>query len=407
MELRPILSAMRRNKVGALLIAVQMAVTLAILCNGLFIIQQRLELSKRQSGADESNLFAITNQWVGAPPDLAALLNTDLTALRSLPGVVDAYATNSYPLTESGSTEGCDLRPEQMHATTQCAMYLADEHGLRTLGLKLVAGRNFTPAEIFDHSETDVKPPASVIITRQLAEKLFPGTSALGQTMYVEFQKHATPVVGIVDRLQVPWTTAGGWGSTFNDYSVIEPFRYVSSYSHYMVRARPGQLAAVMQSAQKKLFDLNRARVLEKVQTMAETRTEAYRDDRGLAVILGVVCAALLAVTAFGIVGLTSYWVSQRRRQIGIRRALGATQAAIVRYFQTENLIIAGAGAALGIALAVAANLWMVNSFEMARLHSSYALVGAITVLLLGQLAVLWPALRAASIPPALATRSA
>jgi putative ABC transport system permease protein len=113
----------------------------------------------------------------------------------------------------------------------------------------------------------------------------------------------------------------------------------------------------------------------------------------------------LLAVTAFGIVGLTSYWVTQRRRQIGIRRALGATRNAVIRYFQTENFLIAAGGAALGVAMAVSLNLWMVSSFEMERLHTSYAFVGAIIVLLLGQGAVLWPALRAASIPPALATR--
>jgi putative ABC transport system permease protein len=124
-------------------------------------------------------------------------------------------------------------------------------------------------------------------------------------------------------------------------------------------------------------------------------------------VILGVVCAALLAVTAFGIVGLTSYWVAQRRRQIGIRRALGATRTAIIRYFQTENFLIAAAGAAMGVAMAVALNLWMVGSFEMQRLNTGYALIGAVIVLLLGQTAVLWPALRAASIPPALATRGA
>jgi putative ABC transport system permease protein len=104
-------------------------------------------------------------------------------------------------------------------------------------------------------------------------------------------------------------------------------------------------------------------------------------------------------------VGLTSYWVAQRRRQIGIRRALGASRQAIVRYFQTENLLIAASGTALGIALAIAANLWMVSSFEMQRLNPVYAFVGALAVLGLGQLAVLWPALRAASIPPALATR--
>ena len=124
-------------------------------------------------------------------------------------------------------------------------------------------------------------------------------------------------------------------------------------------------------------------------------------------VILSVVCAALVAVTAFGIVGLTSYWVAQRRRQIGIRRALGATRQAIVRYFQTENFLIAAAGSLAGVALAVSLNLWMVSTFEMERLHTGYAFIGALLVLLLGQLAVLWPAMKAASVPPALATRAA
>jgi putative ABC transport system permease protein len=146
--------------------------------------------------------------------------------------------------------------------------------------------------------------------------------------------------------------------------------------------------------------------VLDKVQTLTEARREVYRDDRGLALILAVVCAVLLAITAFGIVGLTSYWVAQRRRQIGIRRALGATRGAVVRYFQTENLMIAATGAVVGIVLAITLNLWMVSSFQLERLHNSYAVGGAVIVLLLGQLAVLWPALRAASIPPALATRS-
>ena len=59
MQFRPIISAMRRNKVGAILIAVQMAITLAILCNALFIIQQRIALSKRPSGADEANVVVL------------------------------------------------------------------------------------------------------------------------------------------------------------------------------------------------------------------------------------------------------------------------------------------------------------------------------------------------------------
>ena len=79
---------MRRNKVGAILIAVQMAITLAILCNALFIIQQRVASSERPTGIDdEANVVVLDNQWVGNPPDQAARQQGDLAALRSLPGV--------------------------------------------------------------------------------------------------------------------------------------------------------------------------------------------------------------------------------------------------------------------------------------------------------------------------------
>jgi putative ABC transport system permease protein len=408
MELRPILSAMRRNKVGAILIGVQMAITLAILCNALFIIQQRVALSKRPTGTDESNIFVIANQWVGNPPDLAAKLRGDLAALRSLPSVVDAVASNSYPLHNGGSSEGLKLNPDQKDVSALTAVYVFDERGLQAFGLKLVAGRNFNPEEVTDKmGYTDLNLPSAVIITQALADKLFPGKSALGQAVYFEGPPKSVTVVGVVDRLQVPWTQAGGWGSKFNDNSTILPFRFVSSNVYYIVRVRPGQLMAVMKGAEKALFDLDRARVLGKTATLTEARADAYQDDRGLVVILSVVCAALVAVTAFGIVGLTSYWVSQRRRQIGIRRALGATRNAIIRYFQTENFLIAAAGSLVGAGMALALNLWMVTTFEMERLNAAYAFVGAILVLLLGQLAVLWPALKAASIPPALATRAA
>jgi putative ABC transport system permease protein len=408
MELRPILSAMRRNKVGAILIGVQMAITLAILCNALFIIEQRVASSRRPTGMDEINVFTIANQWVGNPPDLKAKLQADLAALRSLPGVIDATASNSFPLHDGGSTEGLKLDPDQKDASALTALYFADEHGLNAFGLKLIAGRNFTADEMRDKvGFTDSTMPTAVIITRALAEKLFPGKSAVGESIYTDVEKTKVPIVGVVDRMQVPWVQAGGWGSKFRDNSTIVPFHFVHGGVYYIVRIQPGQMAAVMKAAEKTLFDLSRSRVLDKIQTMGEVRTDAYQDDRGLVVILSVVCVALVAVTAFGIVGLTSYWVAQRRRQIGIRRALGATRRAIISYFQTENFLIAAAGAAAGVALALTLNLWMVSAFEMERLNAGYAFIGAIVVLLLGQAAVLWPALRAASIPPALATRAA
>jgi len=407
MEILPILSAMRRNKVGAVLIALQIAVTLGILCNGLFIMQQRLALSHRPSGMVESDLFAIDNEWIGNPADVSSRIQTDLAALRALPGVIDAANTDDYPMTNSGWSEEVDLSPDQQTSSAFMSLYMGDEHLIGTLGLKLVAGRNFEPSEILDRGGTDRVQPATIILTRALADKLFPDGKAVGRTIYVEGGKRPTQIVGVVDRLQIPWTGASGWQQKYFEYSVIEPYQFVDTGSWYMVRTKPGQLDAVIQSARKRLLEIDRNRLIQKIEPVTDTRVTAYRDDRGLAVILAVVCAALVAVTGFGIVGLTSYWVSQRRRQIGIRRALGATRGAILRYFQTENLLIASAGAVVGVGLAIGINLWMVSSFEMPRLNFVWTLVGAVAVLLLGQLAVLWPAMRAASLPPALATRSA
>jgi putative ABC transport system permease protein len=403
MELHPILSAMRRNKVGAIVIVVQTAITLAILCNSLFLIQQRLRSSERPTGLQEQDIFTIANQWVGNPPDLAAKVQTDLAALRALPEVVDAFASQSYPLSNGGWGDGVSLEATNAHWATNSALYFADEHGLSTLGLKLVAGRNFDASEIVERNDLDGKPPAAIIVSQALATKLFPDADALGKSIYLGSYKSKAPIVGIVERLQQPWV------SVTNDrveYAMLQPYRFVEQYLHYIVRAKPGQLQAAMKSAQKQLLAINHGRINDKIRTLAESRERAYRDDRGLAIILAVVSVVLLIVTAFGIIGVTSFWVSQRRRQIGIRRAMGASRTAILRYFQTENLMIASAGAALGILLALALNFLMAGKFEMARLDVGSTVVAAVAVLLLGQIAVLWPALRAASISPVVAIRN-
>jgi putative ABC transport system permease protein len=125
-----------------------------------------------------------------------------------------------------------------------------------------------------------------------------------------------------------------------------------------------------------------------------------------MAILMGVICIILLAVTGAGIVGLTSFWVGQRNKQIGVRRALGARRIDILHYFQAENLMIAGGGAFVGIALAIGLNLWLMSRFEMERIPVLYVLFGVGVVLLLGQLAVFAPARRAANVPPVVATRS-
>jgi putative ABC transport system permease protein len=402
--IRPILSAMRRNKFGAILIVVQMAITLAFMANALTLVEQRLAWSGRATGIDEANIFVISSELIDRSDDLNARQTADLEALRSLRGVKNAYATNDFPLEGGGWIEGVSLTPHQQVASAVSAYYFGDERTVDTLGLTLISGRNFTAEDVAVRTEDHVPHASAYIVTKQLALKLFPGGDALGKSIFVEDGAVSAPIIGIIDHLQGPYTSATGPSSAYAQNSLLAPYRPIDQYSRYMVRVQPGQLSAVMKAAEQTLFALDGDRIM-RTRSMTEFRAQAYRGEHGLIVLLSCICAALVLVTSFGIIGLTSYWVTQRRQQIGIRRALGATRRAIVRYFQTENLLIGAAAAVLGIGLAIALNLWMVRSFEMVRMDNSRALFGALIIVLLGQLAVLWPALRAASIPPALATR--
>src|ERR1700744_3434882 len=113
MQIKPILAALRHHKAGTVLIAAQIALTLAIVCNALFIIHARLVHLSQPSGLDEANLLVIGNQWAGkpAPEQIAALMATDLDTLRKLPGVAHAYATNTYPLSDGGMALGIGHSP--------------------------------------------------------------------------------------------------------------------------------------------------------------------------------------------------------------------------------------------------------------------------------------------------------
>jgi len=175
-----------------------------------------------------------------------------------------------------------------------------------------------------------------------------------------------------------------------------------------LLRAEPAQLQQVLRDAPAALAKIAPDAVFDKMasRSIGALRDGYFQADRAMAGILIGVIAALLLVTALGIVGLASFWVAQRRRQIGIRRAIGATRGDILRYFQIENFLIVTFGIVLGMLLAYALNLLLMMQYELPRLPLYYLPVGALILWVLGQLAVLGPALRAAAVPPVVATRS-
>lgn len=404
-SLPAILSGLRRNKAGPALIGLQIALTVAVLCNALFIIEQRVALMMRPSGVDEADVFAVWNNWLDKPTDVVALMRDDLATLRGLPGVVDAYATNAYPLEEGGAEGDFILEPERTHSAVPATVYFGDEHTLRTLDIRLDRGRNLSDISNF-HGKLDSPPTSGFLITRAMAARLGGGGPVLGKLLTLKQIQRTAPVVGVIDRLQAPTWVSTGDVTGFGSASVIVPYRPATDRYIYMVRAQPGRLAAVMQAAQNSLYAVDRARIIESVSSLADARRSVFRGYRGLVVMLSTICFILLAVTGLGVMGLSSYWVTQRRRHIGVFRALGATRRAVLFHFLTENLLIGAGGVFVGVVLALVANIWLVRSLSMARLPLTYLIGSGAAVIMLGQLAAFGPALRAATVPPAVATRN-
>ena len=194
-----------------------------------------------------------------------------------------------------------------------------------------------------------------------------------------------------------------------HEYSAILPVRAPYTVGgNYVIRVTdPARRDEVLKAAVEALKPTARtASSWPTTPDVQELRAKYYQQDRAMVWLLVAVCIALLVVTALGIVGLASFWVQQRTKQIGVRRALGATRGQILRYFQTENFLLATLGIVLGMMLAYGINQLLMGKYELPRLPAIYLPVGAVALWLLGQVSVLGPARRAAAVPPAVATRS-
>lgn len=403
MEIGPIWRAIWKNKAGFLLIALQIAVTMTIMVNAIAIMQERKNAISRDSGMDEANTFALASVSFNADEDMKSLIDEDLDLLRNLPGVRNAVASNSFPLRQGGWSMGLQLEPGNMDSdSVGTAIYFVDEHGVDAFGVNIIDGANFTPDQITWNNPEDNTWPALGIMTEALAKEMFPDEegSVVGKTVYVN-DNDPVNIVGVIDRLQAPWES---W--TGVERSLLVPQRRESEFQRYIIRAEPGYRDALMPQVEELLASSNTDRIIRDVTTMDQVRKLAYLGDVAMIKILTFVVVLLTIVTGLGIVGLASFNVSRRTRQIGIRRALGATRPAIVRYFMVENFIVSSFGIVVGGILAVALNIAMVEAFALEPLSWYVIPAAMVTLWLVGQAAVAGPARKASNISPAIATRS-
>jgi putative ABC transport system permease protein len=404
LNVRPILSALLRNRTGAVLVATQIALALAILVNAVYVVKQRVDSIDRPTGIDDRNLFVIQTAGFTSHYDPAAAVREDLDYLRGLNGVVAATASNAVPLSGSGSQAPWYRSPERNSSEEIMGMfYEMDEQGLRTLGAHLIAGREFRAEEILppvtaEHPDQHIP---QIIVTEDLARALFPQGNALGQTVY-ETIGGPTTIIGIVANME------GAFPNYERNKQVAFAPRQPLLFGFlYLVRTRPGQRDALMRVAAEHLPDSNPNRVVKEIHSVEQYKRVFFLPERITAIFLVIVTCLLLAVATLGIFGLATFNVSTRTKQIGTRRAVGARKRDIIRHFMVENALVTTTGIVVGCALALAVGYWLSLQYKLPRLDLYFLVGGVVLLWAIGQLAAWQPARRAATVSPSIATRTA
>ena len=407
--MHPILSALLRNKTGPTLVSLQVALALAMTVNAVYVAVQRLEVANRPAGIVTANTFWISTRAYAKDLSFSSMVRSDLIQLRSMPGVASATMISDIPLRASVSNTMFlyGARPGIRSKQNLAFIYLTDEQGIAALGVKLIAGQSFDPATVLPATDEKLSNaffntlPPEVIITRAFAKDLFPdGSSALGKTIYGA-RDRPFRIVGVIDTMLGPWPLAPK-----NEQIVLSPALTPGPDAYYLVRTLPGRRDDLMRQAENALSTSQTGRTVNRVQALDETAARNNYGPRHMAMMLAIVVVVVLSVTALGIYGLATFNVTTRTKQIGTRRAVGARRFHIIRQFMAENWIITSVGVVLGSLLSLAISAKLAPMIRSPRLPLYYLVGGILALWILGLVATLRPARRAAAVSPAIATRT-
>ena len=408
MQIGPIFRALINHRSRFWLITLEIALTLAIVCNCVNMVLDQRTRMLRPTGIDEAHILVAEVEPYEKQFEDTAFVRTiyeeDLRKLRAMPGVRAATSMHAVPLSGGGSATGRKAAGAEIDTIT-APYFVVGTDALETLGVKLVEGRAFEESD-FPATEGEEDGPeyegTNVILTRELADLLYAEGGALGrQIQSGGDDPHFDTIVGVVERMHGSWPT-----SEVAERVMLMPGNPAGTRrTRYFVRAEPQAVEPLFKAVEDVLLGVHAGRLVT-VRTLADIKAETYADLTAFSQLLGGLSVLLILVTSLGIVGLTSFSVTQRTHEIGTRRALGATRLGILRHFLVENWVVTGIGLTLGLGLTVGLNFALAHWAEVPRIGVLHIVVGIVVLWGAGLLAALAPALRAMLVSPVIATRN-
>ncbi len=395
----------RRSHVvrGAFVVA-EFALALPILATAALLLESFVRLQRVDPGFDAERLVAVrvalpSGRYSGdsGGASVREYWARALPLVRAVPGVASTGLGAALPPYDWWNSNNFDLvdRPVPPNTSQPVSPWSwAGEDYFAALGVPLLQGRFFTPAD------TGVAPV--VIVSRSWAEHYYPDGSALGREM-ISGGCTACPrttIVGIVG--DVKYEGLSGTGDAV--YSPVTEDWPLDLNIFVRTSIPPAQVVGPLRSALK---SVDPGIPLNEVVAMDERVYESIAQPRHIAALLAGFAVAAVALAAVGIFGLLSYTVSARRREIGVRMALGATQRTVVGMIVRRGMLHAVAGALVGVAAALAGTRWLGSALFDVEATDPLTLASVTLLLLVVALGACWlPARGAAGIDPAEAMRT-
>ena len=385
----------RGSRVESGLVVAEVALAVVLAAGAGLLVRSVINLYAIDPGVDTRGV-AVLDVAAGAAMKEAEIQQTMralLGELEQLPGVRSAALTSKLPLRGPGDSWGITVegRPDLPDSTTYFRLVSHDY--FETLGIAIRQGRVFTEAD---------RPGGElvVVINEALAKKYFPGVDPVGRRLQTGFDDRWERIVGVVENVAEANLTDGPEPAR---YMLSDQVPYAPQLQTLVLRTeRPADAAAILDTARKTVQRVASGVAVQEATTIEQVLTKAVGPARQIMTLLMLLTVLALVLGAIGVYGVIAHHVSRRKRDYGIRIALGLTPARVVRHVVGRGTALVGLGILIGAAAAVvlarslASLLYGVGAADpMALLAATLALLTA------GVLAAFVPAYRASRVDPA------
>jgi predicted permease len=342
----------RQARLRTALVAGQIALAMLLLVGAGLLIRTMAALARTDLGFDARQVATfelhLPEGRYSDPARRARLYADLLERLGTLPGVRAAGAVSRLPATgpyHAWGTRRLDRAPDEQASISPNQRVVEGQY-FEALGIHLIEVRLFG-------SEDRAEAPLAVVVSRQVVERLFPEGGAVGTQ--IRSGGSTGTIVGVVDDLAL---SARGEraGVVYRSHTQFAANR---NWPLAVVISTDGSIERALNGARTELAALDPALVLFRPQRLADIVGRGVAQERFAVRLLAVFAGLALLLGAVGVYGVLSYSVSRRRREIGIRLALGVPRSAVRRHVVSEGSRVAIAGVCLGAIGALAATRWL------------------------------------------------